>query len=155
MTKEDIYQRVLAQLEDTYVFNRRLHRETLWADALHLLKSSFPYMDWIGYYHYDSKLNVLYLGQFLGDMACEEIAVNKGVCGRCFTQKATQLVEDVHKLSYHIACSSSTNSEIVVPIFEKGNVISMLDIDSDDYASFDSIDQKYLEKICQLLQACH
>ena len=104
-------------------------------------------MDWVGFYEKDEEKDELYLSIYVGSEACEIIPTFKGVCGKCFVEGKTQLVEDVHLLPYHIACSSSTNSEIVVPVFRNKNCVAVLDIDSDKKSTFDDIDQKYLEEI--------
>jgi len=104
---------------------------------------------WTGFYIV--KNNSLYLGPFQGPIACTTIEKGKGVCGTAWTEKSTQIVEDVHKFPGHIACSSEPNSEIVVPIIKDDQVIAVLDIDSTDFGSFDSTDQKYLEELALLL----
>ena len=89
----------------------------------------------------------LVLGPFQGPIACTRIPYNKGVCGTAWAQNKTLIVPDVHQFPGHIACSSASKSEIVVPIRRNGEVIAVLDIDSADYNTFDTIDQKYLEQI--------
>ena len=92
----------------------------------------------------------LVLGPFQGTNACTRIEFGKGVCGTAWKQKCTQLVPNVHEFPGHIACSSASNSEIVVPIFDSaGDVWAVLDIDSVNFSEFDQIDQHYLEKFCQ------
>ena len=89
----------------------------------------------------------LVLGPFQGPVACTRIPYNKGVCGSAWALNKTLIVPNVHEFPGHIACSSASNSEIVVPIRRDGEVIAVLDIDSTDYNTFDTIDQTYLEQI--------
>ena len=89
----------------------------------------------------------LVLGPFQGPIACTRIPYNKGVCGTAWAQNKTLIVPNVHEFPGHIACSSDSKSEIVVPIRRNGEVIAVLDIDSADYNTFDTIDRTYLEKI--------
>ena len=89
----------------------------------------------------------LVLGPFQGPIACTRIPYNKGVCGTAWAQDKTLVVPNVHEFPGHIACSSASKSEIVVPIRQDGEVIAVLDIDSADYNTFDAVDQKYLEQI--------
>ena len=89
----------------------------------------------------------LVLGPFQGPVACTRIPYNKGVCGSAWAQDRTLVVPDVHEFPGHIACSSASKSEIVVPIRKDGEIIAVLDIDSADYNTFDAIDQRYLEQI--------
>ena len=94
----------------------------------------------------------LVLGPFQGKPACIEIAVGKGVCGTAVAERKTQLVEDVHRFPGHIACDSASNSEIVVPIYEKGEIFGVLDIDSPYYARFSTEDQAHLEELVRVLE---
>jgi GAF domain-containing protein len=89
----------------------------------------------------------LVLGPFQGPIACMRIPFNKGVCGTAWAQNKTIIVPNVHEFPGHIACSNDSKSEIVVPIRKNGEIIAVLDIDSADYNTFDSIDQKWLEQI--------
>ena len=89
----------------------------------------------------------LVLGPFQGPIACTRIPFGKGVCGTAWKNNETLIVPDVHQFPGHIACSSESKSEIVVPIRHNGEIIAVLDIDSKDYNTFDSIDKKYLELI--------
>jgi len=100
---------------------------------------------WTGFYLVKDK--ELVLGPFQGPVACTRIPYNKGVCGTAWAQNKTLIVPNVHEFPGHIACSSASKSEIVVPIRRNGEVIAVLDIDSADYNTFDTIDQKYLEQI--------
>lgn len=104
---------------------------------------------WTGFYRVSGK--ELILGPFQGPIACMHIAYGKGVCGSAWKEKRTLLVPDVHQFPGHIACSSASNSEIVVPVFAEGEVIAVLDIDSEHFSSFDETDKVWLEKIVECL----
>ena len=105
---------------------------------------------WTGFYCV--KNNELVLGPFQGPVACMHIPYGKGVCGTAWKEATTQVVPDVELFPGHIACSSLSRSEIVVPVFsEGGDVKAVLDIDSKDLATFDDVDRRWLEKICAKL----
>ena len=105
---------------------------------------------WTGFYRV--KDEELVLGPFQGPVACMHIGYGKGVCGTAWKEKRTIIVPDVEQFPGHIACSSLSQSEIVVPIFsENGEVTGVLDIDSKELATFDDTDQQYLERICKML----
>lgn len=105
---------------------------------------------WTGFYRVIN--NELVLGPFQGPVACTRIAYGKGVCGTAWKEGKTIVVEDVHEFPGHIACSSASKSEIVVPIFKDNQVVAVLDIDSEKFATFDNIDKEWLEKIINLVQ---
>lgn len=94
---------------------------------------------------------VLVLGPFQGPLACTRIPKGRGVCGTSWERGETIVVEDVDKFEGHIACSSASRSEIVVPVKKDGTVVAVLDIDSAELATFDETDKKYLEEIVQML----
>ena len=96
-------------------------------------------------------LQELVLGPFQGPMACTRIPYGKGVCGTAWQRGETVIVPNVHAFAGHIACSSESNSEIVVPIWQDGKVIAVLDIDSKDYNTFDETDKIYLEQIAKII----
>ena len=105
---------------------------------------------WVGFYLI--KNDELVLAPFQGTIACTRIKKGKGVCGTCWETGKTQIVDDVDLFPGHIACSSASKSEIVIPIFNsKNEIIGVLDVDDDKYASFDEIDKLYLEEICKLI----
>ena len=105
---------------------------------------------WTGFYRV--KDGELILGPFQGPIACMHIAYGRGVCGTAWKKEETIIVPDVEQFPGHIACSSQSRSEIVVPVFDKENkVIAVLDIDSERLSTFDETDQKYLEEICHLI----
>ena len=103
---------------------------------------------WVGYYLV--KDGNLVLGPYSGPPACELIRKGKGVCGTAWQDARTIIVPDVEEFPGHIACSSLSRSEIVVPLFSEGEVIGVLDIDSESLDSFDSVDAEWLEKIARL-----
>ena len=105
---------------------------------------------WTGFYRVvDSEL---LLGPFQGPVACMHIPFGRGVCGTAWQRRQTVVVPDVELFPGHIACSSESRSEIVIPVFDSdGKVIAVLDIDSDQVGTFDDIDRQYLEQICKLI----
>ena len=105
---------------------------------------------WTGFYRVIDK--ELVLGPFQGPVACTRIAYGRGVCGTAWKEEETIIVEDVHQFPGHIACSSASKSEIVVPIFKDNQVVAVLDIDSEKLATFDNVDKEWLEKIVNLIQ---
>jgi len=112
------------------------------------LKEQFGWF-WVGFYLV--KNEELVLGPFQGPVACTRITKGRGVCGTSWAKAATLIVPDVEKFPGHIACSSISKSEIVVPIILNGTVIGVLDVDSSEYNSFDETDQRFLESIVTLL----
>ena len=105
---------------------------------------------WTGFYRV--KGGELVLGPFQGPVACMHIGYGKGVCGTAWKEQQTIIVPDVEQFPGHIACSSLSRSEIVVPVFSKGGeVVAVLDIDSRELETFDDIDRQYLEEICKML----
>ncbi|MEO7923836.1 MAG: GAF domain-containing protein [Chitinophagaceae bacterium] len=113
------------------------------------LKEQFDWL-WVGFYLV--KNNELVLAPFQGPVACTRIKKGRGVCGSSWAQSKTLIVPDVEKFPGHIACSSLSKSEIVVPIIRNEQVIGVLDVDSSEYDQFDKTDQHYLEEILSLLE---
>ena len=105
---------------------------------------------WVGFYLV--KEDELVLGPFQGPVACTRIRRGRGVCGSAWQQKKTLLVPDVEQFPGHIACSSRSRSEIVIPVVRKGEVLGVLDVDSDALASFDLTDEIYLTRITDMLE---
>ncbi|MBQ2045465.1 MAG: GAF domain-containing protein [Bacteroidaceae bacterium] len=106
---------------------------------------------WTGFYRVIGE--ELVLGPFQGPVACTRIRKGRGVCGTSWNEARTVIVPNVHEFPGHIACSSLSNSEIVVPVFDEcGNVTGVLDIDSRDFDTFDETDAEWLEKICRLIR---
>lgn len=112
------------------------------------LKETFNFF-WVGFYLVDG--DELVLGPFQGPIACTRIRKGKGVCGAAWQQEQTLVVPDVDAFPGHIACSSLSKSEIVVPIIKNGNVFGVLDVDSENLNTFDENDALYLNQICQWL----
>lgn len=146
--KEEIYLQLLPQLEALL----QGEKDTIanLANTCALLKETFKWW-WVGFYLV--KENELVLGPFQGPVACTRIAFGKGVCGTSWAQKSTIIVPDVHQFPGHIACSSASLSEIVVPIFGSNReLIGVLDVDSEFLNHFDEVDKVYLEKIVAFLE---
>lgn len=112
------------------------------------LKEQFGWL-WVGFYLV--KADELVLGPFQGPVACTRIQKGRGVCGTSWAKAETLIVPDVAKFPGHIACSSLSKSEIVIPLIKNGTVWAILDIDSEDYDQFDETDKENLEKILALL----
>lgn len=145
--KEDQYNNLIPQLEGL------LHGEDdLVANMSNVsaaLKQQFGFF-WVGFYLV--KQDELVLGPFQGPVACTRIQRGRGVCGSAWEKGITLIVPDVSKFPGHIACSSLSKSEIVIPIKQKGNIVGVLDVDSDSLNAFDKIDEMYLEKILGLIE---
>ena len=112
------------------------------------LKEAFHFF-WVGFYLV--KDDELVLGPFQGPIACTRIKKGRGVCGTAWEKKETIIVDDVEAFPGHIACSAISKSEIVVPIVKNNAVIGVLDVDSDELATFDEIDEKHLTQLCHWL----
>ena len=112
------------------------------------LKQQFNFF-WVGFYLVEGQ--ELVLGPFQGPIACTRIKKGKGVCGTSWEKNETIIVPDVEAFPGHIACSSLSKSEIVIPFVQSNKIIGVLDVDSDEYNSFDEIDAKYLKEILFLL----
>ncbi len=145
-TKEEKYLSILPQIKGLLEGEADLVANM--ANVCAALKEQFGWF-WVGFYVI--KNNVLVLGPFQGPVACTRIYKGKGVCGSAWLQEKTLIVPDVQQFPGHIACSSLSQSEIVIPIFKGGAVIAVLDVDSESLDHFDSTDQKYLEEIVQLI----
>lgn len=104
---------------------------------------------WVGFYLVEG--DELVLGPFQGPVACTRIGRGRGVCGTAWQKGQTVIVEDVEQFPGHIACSSASRSEIVVPMWKGNKVCGVLDIDSEKLATFDECDQEWLEKLCQMI----
>ena len=146
MTKDEQYRSLLPQVESLVSGEKDLIANM--ANIAAVLHEAFGFW-WTGFYRVEG--NELVLGPFQGPIACTRIPFGKGVCGTAWQQKKTIIVPDVHQFPGHIACSSASNSEIVVPVLRNNIVTAVLDIDSKDFNSFDSIDQYFLEQITALV----
>lgn len=118
------------------------------ANVAAALKETFQWW-WIGFYLV--KENELVLGPFQGPVACTRIASGKGVCGSSWVKKETIVVPDVEQFPGHIACSSASRSEIVIPVKKGEQVVAVLDADSEHLSHFDEVDKQFLEQLCQRL----
>jgi L-methionine (R)-S-oxide reductase len=118
------------------------------ANTVAALKEQFGWF-WTGFYVV--KGDELVLGPFQGPVACTRIKKGRGVCGSSWAQQKTLIVPDVEKFPGHIACSSISKSEIVVPVIKRGEVVAVLDVDSNAYDSYDEVDQRFLEEIVTLV----
>ena len=124
-----------------------------YATAACLLNEAFDYFFWTGFYLVDPlKPTELVVGPYQGTLGCLRIPFGRGVCGACAQKGETIIVKDVHEFPGHIACDTRSNSEIVVPVFDKdGKLVAVLDVDSTELASFDEDDKAGLERICKTL----
>jgi L-methionine (R)-S-oxide reductase len=147
-SKKDIYEALVPQIEALVTGETDLTANL--ANISAALKEAFGFF-WVGFYI--KKENQLVLGPFQGPIACTRINFNKGVCGHCFTTKQTVIVPDVEAFPGHIACSSASKSEIVLPAFDKnGDVFLVLDVDSDVLDDFSEIDKIGLEQVMRIIE---
>ena len=145
-SKEEQYRAILPQIKALIE-----GEEDLIANLANIgaaLKEQFGWW-WIGFYLV--KGDELVLGPFQGPVACTRIKKGRGVCGKSWQDVATVIVPDVHQFEGHIACSSQSKSEIVIPLIKEGVVFGVLDVDSVDLDCFDDIDRKYLEEVVKEL----
>lgn len=145
-TKEEKYQELLPQIQS--VLEDEPDMIANMANMAAMIHETFGFW-WTGFYRVIE--GILVLGPFQGPLACTRIRKGKGVCGTAWAEETTQVVPDVEQFPGHIACSSASRSEIVVPIKKDGEVIAVLDIDSAELNTFDEIDQKYLEQAVEYL----
>ena len=123
------------------------------ANTAAVLKEAFGWF-WVGFYLV--KQEELVLGPFQGPLACTRIPYNRGVCGQSWAEKQTLVVPDVNAHPGHIACSSRSQSEIVVPVMDAaGKVVAVLDVDSENLAEFDSTDAHYLQNLVEIIAQQH
>ena len=144
--KQELYENLLPQIKalvegETDMIANMANIAACLKDTLHFW--------WVGFYRVVD--DMLVLGPFQGPLACTRIRKGKGVCGTAWQNAETVVVPDVDAFPGHIACSSLTKSEIVVPIINKGAVVAVLDIDSEKLDNFDAIDRKFLEEIASVL----
>ena len=150
-TKEEIYRALLPQIEAVISETDDLIANL--ANIAAILKQAFNF-HWVGFYR-TTKPGLLMLGPFQGPLACVTIPFDKGVCGASAREQKTIVVPDVEKFPGHIACSSLSKSEIVVPLVSRGGTQLVLDVDSDRLADFDAIDEEWLEKVVRLIARRH
>ncbi len=148
LPKEEKYKSLLPQIHALVEDEESLI--TNLAQICAAIKYSMDKILWVGFYFVEG--NELVLQPFQGPVACSRITIPNGVCGACVQRMETIIVHDVDKFPGHIACSSLSKSEIVVPVFSSSNnVTAVLDIDSDEYSNFDETDMIYLEELCALV----
>ncbi len=148
ITKKEKYESLLPQIKALIEGERDFIANI--SNIMSALKFGMNFF-WVGVYFV--KETELVLGPFQGPVACTRIALGKGVCGTAWKEKRTIVVEDVDQFPGHIACSSFSKSEIVLPAFDKnGDVMLVLDIDSDQLATFDQTDCIYLEQLMRLIE---
>lgn len=146
-TKEEKYALLYSQIEA--LLEGETDTIACMANVAAMIHATFGFW-WTGFYRVVN--DELLLGPFQGPLACMHIRYGKGVCGTAWKEQATQVVPDVELFPGHIACSSASKSEIVVPVFNKeGEVKAVLDIDSEKLATFDEVDRLWLERICRLI----
>ena len=145
-TKEEQYQSLIPQIKGLLEGEADLIANL--ANVCAALKEQFKWF-WVGFYLV--KNNELIVGPFQGPVACTRIKKGKGVCGTSWAEAKTIIVDDVEKFPGHIACSSLSRSEIVVPVFKNNEVIAVLDVDSEYLDHFGKIDATYLEQIVKLI----
>ena len=145
-TKQEQYQTLFPQIKALLEGEADLVANL--ANVAAALKEQFNWL-WVGFYLV--KKDELVLGPFQGPVACTRIKKGRGVCGSSWEQEKTLVVPDVEKFPGHIACSSLSRSEIVIPIFFKDKIVGVLDADSQELNGFDGIDQTWLEKIVALI----
>ena len=146
MTKEEKYKQLLPQIEALVAGETDIIANM--ANIVAVLHGTFRFW-WTGFYRVEG--SELVLGPFQGPIACTRIPFGRGVCGTAWAQGQTIVVPNVHVFPGHIACSSASKSEIVVPVRCNNQIIAVLDIDSVDYNTFDAIDKDYLEQIVACL----
>ena len=144
-SKEERYATLLPQLQSLVEGESDMIANM--ANVAACLMDTFHFW-WVGFYRVIDE--VLVLSPFQGPLACTRIKRGKGVCGTAWNKAETIIVADVDKFPGHIACSSLSRSEIVVPIIKDGEVIAVLDIDSEFLGTFDAIDKEWLEKVARL-----
>ena len=145
--KAERYESLLPQIEALVADEKDLIANL--ANIASALKYGMNYF-WVGFYLV--KDHELVLGPFQGPIACTRIGRGKGVCGKSWEEEKTVIVENVDEFPGHIACSSESKSEIVLPAFKNGEVALILDIDSDRIANFDEVDEQYLTRLIQLVE---
>ena len=151
-TKEEQYQELIPQIKGLLTGEPDLTANL--GNICAALKEQFGWL-WVGFYWvkpFGSAQEELVLAPFQGPVACTRIRKGKGVCGTSWAQAKTLIVPDVEQFPGHIACSSLSKSEIVVPVIRNGQVLGVLDVDSTELNTFDTTDQKYLEEIVSLIE---
>ena len=145
--RADVYQSLLPQIKALVEGEPNLIANL--SNICAALRQAFDFF-WVGFYLIDSEQELV-LGPFQGDIACTRIQLGKGVCGTAWQNKTTIIVPNVDEFEGHIACSSQSKSEIVVPIIKNEKVKLILDVDSHLLDDFNEIDQQYLEQLAQII----
>ena len=148
MDKQETYRLLLAQVKA--MVKDETDPIANMANVAAMIHETFHFW-WTGFYRVIGEQ--LVLGPFQGPVACTRIGFGKGVCGTAWKEKKTIVVEDVEQFPGHIACSSASRSEIVVPLYKGEEVIGVLDIDSEHLATFDATDKEWLEQIAEVISA--
>ena len=148
MDKQETYKLLLSQVKA--IVKDETDPVANMANVAALIQEAFRFW-WTGFYRVID--GQLVLGPFQGPVACTRIGFGKGVCGTAWKERRTIVVEDVEQFPGHIACSSESKSEIVVPLYKGEEVIGVLDIDSEKLATFDRTDQTFLEEIAKIVAA--
>ena len=146
--KNDKYQTLLQQLPA--LMDEQVDHVANMSNLVAALKQTFGFF-WVGFYRVQA--DELVLGPFQGPIACTRIKKGQGVCGATWVEERTLVVPNVHEFPGHIACSDQSKSEIVVPLFKAGVLVAVLDVDSDEFATFDEVDRIQLEKILEWFSA--
>lgn len=146
--KAAVYNELLPQLESLVSGEKDFIANT--ANLSAALKQALPYASWVGFYFL--REGELVVGPFQGKVACTRIKLGSGVCGTAAAQKKTIVVPNVEKFPGHIYCDPDSKSEIVVPLLKNGEIFGVLDIDSAEYGSFDSVDAENLRRVAKVVE---
>ena len=148
--KEESYKMIIKQANS--LLDGITDEIALMSSIASITYQEFNYYYWAGFYRVVEQDKLL-IGPYQGTPGCLSINFGRGVCGVCAQNKKTLIVPDVHKFSGHIACDSRSNSEIVVPVFDKNNnLIAVFDVDSTEFEAFDEIDKYYLEELMEIFK---
>ena len=146
-TKEELYKQAMKEIKGRVGNTSGIVQRM--ATVAAVLKNSFPYFFWCGFYFAEE--DEMIIGPYQGTSACANISYS-GVCGAAAKKEETVIVPDVHKFPGHIACDEHSKSEIVVPIKDsEGRIIAVFDVDAAEYNAFDTVDKKYLEQIIPII----
>ena len=148
-TKSEVYETLIPQIES--IVDGETDLVANMANVAAMLWETFHFL-WVGFYRVSG--GELVLGPFQGPLACTRIRRGKGVCGTAFAEGHTIVVPDVDAFPGHIACSSLSRSEIVVPVKVRGEVVAVIDVDSAELSSFDEVDARGLERVAEIVSNC-
>ncbi|MDO4971384.1 MAG: GAF domain-containing protein [Bacteroidales bacterium] len=147
VNKEEVYKDVVTYISE--LIEGKNNPSGVLCNVTAALHDALPYYFWVGFYIVED--DTLQLGPFQGPVACFRIKKGRGVCGTSWAEAKSLIVPDVEQFPGHIACSSLSRSEIVVPIIRNDEVIAVIDVDSKELNSFDATDQKHLEQVAEIL----